>query len=387
MTERNGLGPTEGINAITTLMEDVAKASAAGDLPRLETIIDELQLIASDAGVQTPSIVQKIETLKGQTATAKRHFENTDAALWVGDLERAETLTARGPAIDIAALDIVTAEDATGDLYDYDGAPVDDDDDDMPGDEEFDLADFASAIGIDLDFEVDETFEDTNDAFAAIAAGDPNAIEDVIAADHDLNTPSGPSQHTALLAALDAPGRTAAQIKRLVEAGADPRVVHGQGDNALSWAMGYHHPDTVTPESEVELITYLADAGANANHSVGGQLTVLQRGILQSGAAQVGALLTAGADHTVDMAPEFAPELLACATTVMLAAAKPEVLQLLLDHGADAKSPDALGRTPLDFVRSEADAARNRVDIDDEWTVDHAEALEISLGILERHLA
>ena len=74
MTERNGLGPTEGMNAIFALMEDVAHASAEGDLTRLETLIDEMQLIASDAGVETPSIVQQIETLKGQTATAKRHF-------------------------------------------------------------------------------------------------------------------------------------------------------------------------------------------------------------------------------------------------------------------------------------------------------------------------
>jgi hypothetical protein len=71
----------------------------------------------------------------------------------------------------------------------------------------------------------------------------------------------------------------------------------------------------------------------------------------------------------------------------MLAAAKPDVLRVLLEHGVDAARPDALGRNPLDFVRQEAEAARARVDADDEWTVDHAEALEISLGMLERHLS
>lgn len=380
MTEPADLSPEEGAQALFALMIEINEASADGDLDRLETIIDQMQVIVAQTGVEMPAMAEKIAGLKGQSKRAKVHLANTDAALWAGDLKRAEHLSIAGPGLNFAALNIALDDEHTGADQPF-GEDPEPEDDAL----EFDLADFAASLGVDLDLEDEEVDED--DRFADLADGVEGALDALLQSGADLNMPSGPQRYTALLAALDAPGRSAATIQRLIDAGADPLVVHSQGDNALSWAMGYHHPDSVSPESEAALINCLVSHGADPNHSVSEQITALQRGILQAGAPHVAALLAHGADHRLDMAEDFLPEMLGSATSVMLAAPKPDVLAVLLDHGADAARPDAKGRLPLEFVQLEADAARDRVDIDDEWTVDHAEALEISLGILERHLS
>ncbi|MEL7106470.1 MAG: hypothetical protein AAGM21_11150 [Pseudomonadota bacterium] len=376
MSNEPDLSPQEGADALFSLINDVTKATEDGDLGRLEDLIDQMQMIANQTGVDVPGMAGQIERLKRQSRQAKTHFANTDAALWAGDLQRAEHLALSGPPFDLATLNMVDEARSQDAGYDEDPEL------DAMG-LTFDLADFAADLGVEFE---PGGLIDPPDLFADLAAGLPGALDMLIDTDADLNTPSGPARHTALLAALDAPGRTAQTLERLIAAGADPKVIHAEGDNTISWAMGYHHPETVNEKSEADLIACLVAHGANVNHSVAGQITALQRGILQAGAPQVAALLAVGADQTVDMASDFHPEILASVTTVMLAAAKPDVLRLLLDYGADAARPDATGRIPLDFVKQQAEAARDRVDLDDDWTVDHAEALEISLGILERHL-
>lgn len=377
MTNTPGLTPDEGAQAIFAMMSEIAEASTEGNLSRLDAILDQMESIVTRTGVEMPGLAQRVAAIKGQTARVKQHFENTDAALWVGDLDRARQLNMEGPALDMSALHGEAFEETPDFEFDADSGE----------EEDFNLSDFAADLGLSLsDLGSLEAEEEPEDLYADLANGVPGAIDALISTGVDLNAPSGPAQHTALLAALDAPGRSAETIGQLITAGADARVMHFQGDNAISWAMGYHHLETVTRESEHELIALLVANGADVNHLIPGQFTALQRALLQGGVPQVAALLAAGADQTIDMFEEFEPAKLASATLVMVAAAKPDVLRLLLDHGADAERPDRLGRRPLDFVRAEAEAARNRVDPDDGWTIEHAEALEISLGILERHL-
>lgn len=383
MTDTPDMSPEEGAQAIVNLIGEIGNAQTIGDLDGMAGVIDRMDDIVAATGVELPGMSERLAAIKGQADRAKRHFENTDAALWAGDLKRAEALMNAGPGLDTAALHGEAFEQDDGDetrefeiTFEF-GDESDDDD--------YDLADFAASLGLDpADLDLIDGVEE-DDPFAEVAQGAPGAIDALIASGADLNTPCGPSRHTALLAALDAPGRSADGISKLISAGADVRVVHEQGDNAVSWAMGYHHPGTVSPETEARLIACLAENGADVNHAIGDQMTVLQRAILQAGAPQVAALLTLGADPSVDMFETFQPEKLAGATLPMLAAAKPDVLRLLLDHGVDPRRPDRFGRDPLGFVRSEAEAARDRVDPDDGWTIDHAEALEISLGMLERH--
>ena len=380
MTDEPELAPEEGAQALFGLIDDIGEAAGAGDLDGLNGILDRMEGIVAATGVEIPGLTDRVAAIKGQGLKAREHFENVDAALWAGDLQRARMLNMSGPELDMAALHgdalaLDEAEDISPDLT-LDG------EEGFGEDAEFDLADFAAGIGVDLD---DASIED--DPYADIAEGAPGAIDALIASGADLNAPGGPSQHTPLLAALDAPGRSAGDLKKLIDAGADPMVLHAEGDNAISWAMGYHHPETVTPDGERALIALLVAHGADVNHVIPGQMTALQRAIIQAGPVHVAALLAHGADASVDMFADFEPAKLARATLVMQAAAKPEVLAVMLDHGIDGARRDAHGRAPLDFIRQEAEAARARVNPDDEWTVDHAEALEISLGLLERHLA
>ncbi|MDJ1008043.1 MAG: hypothetical protein QNJ13_09500 [Paracoccaceae bacterium] len=378
MADTPQMSPEEGANAIVALIGDIADATVEGDLDRIETILDRMEGIVAETGVEMPGLADRVAAIKGQSVRAKRHFENTDAALWAGDLRRAEVLSTAGPSLDLAALHGETWTESA-----IEADPTIEAEDDLADDADFNLADFAASLGLDP---TALAGADDDDLYADIAEGAPGAIDALIASGADLNAPSGPAQHTPLLAALDAPGRSADDVAKLIAAGANPRVIHAQGDNAVSWAMGYHHPDTVTPESERALIARLADHGADVNHAIPGQMTAIQRAVLQAGPVQVAALLAAGADQTVDIFEHFVPEKLAGVTLVAFAAPKPDVLRVLLDHGADAARPDARGRRPVDFVRVEAEAAWNRVDPDDGWTIDHAEALEISLGMLERHL-
>lgn len=380
MTDTRNLTPEDGAKAIFSLMSDIGEATANGDLDGLEAILDRMETIVTRTGVEVPGVTDRIEAIKRQSRRARRHVENTDAALWAGDLERAEMLGFEDPGLDLAALHGAGgATHEPGDLAEAEIAVEPEDDLDDTG---FDLSDFAASIGIEIEgFGAEE-----EDPYAHIAEGVPGAIKAFIASGADPNAPAGPSRHTPLLAALDAPRRWPGEIAKLIAAGADATVIHAEGDNAISWAMGYRHPETVAPEGERGIIDLLVAHGADVNHTVPGQMTALQRAIIQGGPVHVKALLDHGADPTVDMFENFQPAKLARATLIMQAAAKPEILRVLLDHGVDAARRDALGRAPLDFVREEAEAARARVDIDDEWTVDHAEALEISLGILERHL-
>ncbi|MEM9708539.1 MAG: hypothetical protein AAF871_07055 [Pseudomonadota bacterium] len=355
-------------------------ATAIPDFSRVEEVLATMSGIIAETGVDLPDLAARIEFLKGENAKAKCHSENTDAALWAGDHVRAEALYRTGSLLKQDALHDETNQLADA-MRDLGEAPM------RPS---------ASAYPIErrmLKADLSNPHEDTlstaallgADPFADLAAGLPEAVNDLLLSGADLNTPAGPYEYTALLAALDAPGRNAKTLDRLIAAGADPSGTHPLGDNALTWAMGYRHLDTVTGQSERTLIAYLADKGADPNHKVPGYLTAIQRALFEAGSDQVAALFAAGADLPEAFPVDFQPEKLASATGLMVAAPKPDVLAILLAEGADPNQQDVLGRTATDFLTMEVEAAWGRVDEADPWTLDHAEALEISLGMLERH--
>ena len=328
------ISPAEGAVALGEILEEAA-SEAAMDFLTLENIMDQVEEIVGSTGVEVPEFSEKFAFLRDVASEESRRFAESDAALWVGDLERSKALM-RGAGLDIP---------------------------DEPADD-----------------------PDVPDLYKDIADGVPGAVLAFAETGRDPNIPSGAGERSALLAALDAPGRNAEDVALLIALGAEPGDLHGQGDDALSWAMGYHHHDTVTPDSEAEVIALLARNGGNPNHEIEGTWVTLHRAIVQAGAPQVAALLNAGADMTTPVFADFHPEKLANATPVMLAVAKPEVLRVLLNHGADPRSADVLGRTPLDFAVEEARAARARVDEADPWTIRHAEALETSQRMLEVYL-
>ena len=363
------MSPEDGLKGINDLLNKVVEATGKNNLAGMDDIIARMGDIVSATGVEIPGMTDRLEMLQGQTSTARHHIENSDAAMWVGDLARAEALGQAGPGLDLEALlgDTYSAIEP-GDDADLDG---EDDDEDLDG-EEPDLAELLASMGLDAA----EPEEILPDLYADIASGHPGAIEAFIGSGEDPNLPRGEDQHTALLAALDAPNRRLEQIEKLLQAGADPMVIHCFGDNALSWAAGYHHPDTVDADSETALMARLAALGVDPNHVTQvGNWTVLHRAIVQGDAARVNGMLAAGADPGIPVLANYMPEKLAHFTCAMLAAPKPEVLQVLIDRGLDPLLPDGLGRDPIMVIEAEAQAARARAMDDDPWTVDHAEYL------------
>lgn len=327
------------------------------------------QIVAA-TGVEVPGFAAQQAALLQGSRTARHHTENTQAALWVGDLKRADALLTAGPEFDLAAMGVPASDDDA----EEDDLTFDTDDDDVQA--------LLATMGLE-GFDPDEEAVEAPDLYAAIARGEPGAIADFLKTGADPNLPSGTPRHSALLAALDAPGRRVEHIAALIDAGADARAIHAYGDNTLLWAMGYHHPETVTPESEAAVIACLVAHGADPGFAIEGQWNILQRAIVQGGAALVAAVLAVGADVTACISDGFEPEKLAGCTPLMLAAPKPDIVRLLLGHGADPLQPDASGRIPLDFVEAEAIAARARAE--DDWTIRHADDLETSLRMIRDH--
>ena len=373
------MSPDQGLAAIMNIVQKVSEAGASGDSQALDSLIGDLGSIVEATGVDMPDIEQDLANLAGENAKIGIHAHKVDAALWVGDMERARLLIDAGVPLDHSKIAGVPSPE--------DIEAFDDDDFEFTDDEDYvadidandpDMIELIAALGLKGDQQ-----PALPDPYAEIAKGTPGAIGQFIASGEDLNTPSGESAHTALLAALDAPGRTAEKIERLIKAGADVRVIHFQGDNALSWAMGYHHPETVTPESEVELMTLLANHGVDPHHvTPHSNWMPIHRAVIQGDAARVAGIIAAGGDITAPILPDFEPEKLAGFTPLMLAAPKPDVVRLLLEKGANPSQKDAHGRLPLDVIGGAAKAAREVATEDDPWMMDHVGALDETCTIL-----
>ena len=368
------LDPDQGIEVLMGLMSKISDASEAGDTNALNAIINEIGEVATATGVEIPDLQENLSALQGENAKIETHSENIDAAMWVGDLARANELISGGVALDydnipgVEAPDLDAFDDYSEDEHYFEDVAADD-----PG-----MIEFLANLGLG-----GATEEPLPDLYADIAEGTPGAIGAFIASGENPNTPRGEGQHTALLAALDAPGRRAEKIERLINAGADVHVIHAHGDNVFSWAMGYHHPDTVTAETETELMLLLKRHRADPNHVTEiGAWSPLHRAIIQGDAARTTGILAAGADITQTTLPDFEPAKLAGFTPLMLAAPKPEVLRVLLKNGANPSAKDAQGRLPLDVIGAEAKAARARADTADPWTIAHADALDEACRIL-----
>lgn len=368
MSDKDKLSPEEGFEAIMKILPEISAKTDAQDLAGLDALVDQVGDIATAAGMDASDVEARFGGIKDQSAALQNHMANVDAALWVGDLARGHALEETMPGLDP---DMMGVEFVMGD------------EDDTEEGEDDDAAIVLTLDDLDLGGFEDEEHEVIPDRYIDIAAGAPGAIAAFIATGQDPNVPTGEAQHTALLAALDAPGRNVADLKALIAAGADPLATHVFGDTALSWALGYHHLDTVTAESEREIFGLLVEAGIDVNHHLPDFGSPFRRALIQATVNQVAALLALGADATPDLPIDFVNPFLAGASPIIAAAPKPDMLKLLLDHGLDPNKIDSAGQNPVAFVREQAEAARARADADDPWTVAHAEALESALALLE----
>lgn len=356
-----GMTPEEGVNALNSVIGEVVEISSNGDLDAFAAVFAKMEEIVAATGADVPEFDEKIDMLRQMTALGQASVDEMDAALWAGDYARAQTLMSGCELTE--GLEFDAENEEAVELT-------------------FDLSDLTEALG------GAEIADPMPDVYADLAQGLPGAAQALISAGTDLNTPSGDAMHTAILAALDAPGRNAKTIVALIEAGADASVIHTQeGDNAFSWSMGYPHGETVSDDSELKLFAVLSSEGVDPDYVVPEQMAVLHRGILQDSQVQVEALLTIGANPDVCLPDTFEPGKLAGATPLMLAGPKPQMMRLLLDHGSDGTVPDARGRDQLAFLEEEAQAAALRATPEDAWTVAHAEALQQSVALLRAHLS
>ncbi len=319
------------------LMSRLTGAMLDGDLQAFDAAYEDLtELIGVDPSID-PDILHDLDAMRGEMVETEAAQVEIDAALWSGNLERAEALEAV--------------------LYD------DIDDDDGPEDGVIDL---------------------TVDPYADLAAGKPGAVDALLAAGADLNAPLGPDPRPALFAALEAPNRSPEVIERLIRAGADPlAIIEEDGTTAMVWALMAKDMADFDSASEGRMFDLLLRHGADPDEGCGDFGSVLNRAIVLGLPAHVTSLLEAGAGISTVAPFDFAVYDLAHAPALVLAAPKPDVVTLLLEAGADPLSLGTFDQTPLDFVTAAAADARARQTADDPWTQAHAAALTQSASLLQ----
>ena len=342
----SGSRPAPPKKSITEeLLDDMSLAMNSGDLDGFDAGLAALRRNAAHDATLTPEFFTHIAEMRAELVGSIAIAADVQAALWVGDMKRVQQLEEANLPVSSAL-----------------GADDDDDDDDD------DLEDYFAAT----------------DLYADLAAGKPGALQALVATRIDLQTYSGDEDRPALFAALEAPGRTAQTVQSLLDAGADAGDVLDDGNSALSWALMYDHYDTVTADSEKALFDLLIANGAEPDGVTADFGPTLIAAIIMGGVPQVAALLQAGVNLAVTAPDDFQLPDLSGATPLMLAAPKPDLVRLLLAHGASPTERDAGGRTPREVIHDAALQARARAQ--DDWGLAHADALDQSLALIRTAL-
>ena len=86
------MSPKQGMDAIFELVTGVTTAATTNDLKGVDDIIAQMRGVVTSTGVEIPGFGDTHAGLKSQTAKIQCHGENTDAAMWLGDLDRARML-------------------------------------------------------------------------------------------------------------------------------------------------------------------------------------------------------------------------------------------------------------------------------------------------------
>lgn len=340
---RKKTGPAR-VTEADKLMSQLTAAMMDSDLDSFDLAHEALVALASRDPSIDPAVFDDLNRMRDGMLADIDAQARIDAALWAGDLDRAEQL----------------------EIADFGD---DDFDDDAFDDED------PQAAGAPLS---------DQDPWEELAAGAPGALDAVLASGADLNAHLGPDPRPALFAALEAPGRRAETIERLIAAGADPlALTEESGDSAMVWALISPHVKGLDPASEGRLFDLLLQHGADPDEGCGEFGCILNRAIIMGLPVHVTALLRAGADSDTPTPYDFAIHDLAYAPSLVLAAPKPEVLALLLEAGANPLATGSFGHTAVDFVTAAAADAREMQTPEDPWTQTHAANLTRSAALLQ----
>lgn len=171
----------------------------------------------------------------------------------------------------------------------------------------------------------------------ALDAEDDEALGAVLDALGDLNRHLGKNDQTPLGMALCAPGRSAQRVGMFLDRGAHADFATPEGYAPLHHIGDYmwtgDTPDT--QEGLTAIVTKLVAAGADLEARTHWGWTPLVRAAFEGSALEMRALLAAGADPNIKIG-DAGPSLTAGNSLLVLVAAEPEKVALLLDHGADA---------------------------------------------------
>ncbi len=327
------------------LLDKLSMAAADADLETYDALVRKLKVAALTDTTLDRALFEDLAAMRDIVKSNLETDEDIDAALWAGDMDRVFDLEDSRGQLDPEALDLAGQDDG-------------DDREDLP-------------------------YLPPLDPYAGLVQGLPDAVDALLAAGVDLNEPGGVEQRAALFAALEGPGRNADTLQRLIDAGANPRAVNEYDESLLAWSISFDHYATVTPESEAQLYDLLFVFGVDPDEYYAGYGCCLIAAIVMAGAPQVAALLRAGASTQVVAPDDFPVPHLVGATPLMLAAPKPEVVRLLIEHGCLPTEARDDGDSAIEVILAAATRAEDRArSTRDPWHLRFAERLGASRALV-----
>lgn len=178
----------------------------------------------------------------------------------------------------------------------------------------------------------------------AIDAGDLDATRAILAGKPELNAHYGPFQGFPLLWAMTAEGRSHRMVAMLLDHGADPNFATPDGFSPLHYIGGYLFEEDA--EDLRALTETLTRNGADIEARTQSGLTPLLRAVCDGRLSEVACLLDHGADPDASVAEGGK-------TPLIEAMYKPDILELLLDVGADPARQTSTGEDALALIQAE----------------------------------
>lgn len=249
----------------------------------------------------------------------------------------------------------------------------------------FDRADYTIAQTIaDKAFPIPDLYEGyPEDAIAleeAVSEGDLTEIRRLLPL-VPLNQGYGNYAMPPLRAALRAENNRLEIVRMFLDAGADAAFATDEGYTALHWISdsGY-----CADNVQFEIAALLVELGGQIEAENHYGWTPLMGAVMEGDAHEVAALLAVGADPNRIYGDFSMPYFSRGKLPLMVAATKHDILQLLLDHGAEVQARAANGRTAVECLRDEAAAMAIKLakDVaageDEAW--DHTYARDLQRG-------
>jgi ankyrin repeat protein len=188
----------------------------------------------------------------------------------------------------------------------------------------------------------------------AIDEADEVAVRRLLAEQPDLVEATDGYGFTPLMRAASCISRTVGVIKAVLDAGADVNRQTDEGYTSLHCAIDVNGEANL---NTAEVIQALVAAGADLTLRQHYGWTPLLRAVVEGTAAEVKALLAAGADPNETMPLDTLPEFNSGRTTLMAALTNPDaevIVVALLKAGADPSMRDRHGMTFFDYAESTA---------------------------------